>query len=79
MIAWWKAMFASEYSCRCWAGRQGVKLVEHVAQRADVGVRRVQGGEPRRHAFERGPDLDHFDDLLLGLPDDEDAAPRDRA
>ena len=42
-------------------------------------VGRVQGGEPRRHAFERRPDLDHFDDLLLGFPDDEDAAARDGA
>ena len=59
--------------------RQGVKLVEHVAQRADVGLGRVEGGEPRRHAFERGPDLDHLDDLLLGFPDDEDTASRNRA
>jgi hypothetical protein len=58
---------------------QGVELVEHVTQRADVGVGRVQGGEPRRHAFERGPDLDHLDDLLLRFPDDEDPAPRQGA
>ena len=59
--------------------RRVAELVEHVAQRENVTVRGIHGREPRRHAFERGPHLDHFHDLLLGLANDENAAPRNRA
>ena len=59
--------------------RRAVKLVEHVAQRADAFIRRVDRGEPRRHALERRADFDDLDDLFLGFPDDEDAAARNGA
>ena len=76
MIAWWNAMFASEYSSRCSAGVVVAELVEDAAQAGDVLVGRVQRRQARRHALERRPHLDHLDDLLLGLAHDEDAAPR---
>jgi hypothetical protein len=52
------------------------ELVELRAQRGDLGVGRVHGREARRHALERCPHLDHFDDLLLRLADDEHTAAR---
>ena len=42
----------------------------------DLLVGRIDRREPRRHALERRPHLDHLDDLLLRLADDEDAAAR---
>ena len=59
--------------------RRVAEFVEHGAQRRDVRVRRVQRREPRGHALERRPHLDHLDDLLLRLAHDEAAAARHRA
>src|SRR6186997_1000685 len=57
--------------------RSAVELVEHVPQRADAFIGRVERREPRRHALERRADFDDLDDFFLGLSDDEDAATRD--
>src|SRR5215204_2845956 len=59
--------------------RGAVKFVEHVTESADLFIRRVDGGEPRRHALERRADLDDLDDFFFGLADDEDAATRNGA
>jgi hypothetical protein len=39
----------------------------------------MQRREARRHRFERGPHLDHFDDLALRFANDVDAPPGHRA
>jgi hypothetical protein len=64
-------------------------LVDVLGRRRRCGTRRTscaaprssasdafRRGEPRGHALERRPHLDHLDDLLLGLAHDEDAAAR---
>ncbi len=61
----------------------GMQLValegrEHAAQAGDIGVGRRLGDQPCRHAFQRGPGLDHLDHFVLGLAHDIDAAPRHR-
>src|SRR3954451_398592 len=58
----------------------GLELVLAVArqgapQAGDLLVRGMFAGKPRRHAFERRPDGDHFEDLLERVALDEDAAP----
>jgi hypothetical protein len=58
-------------------GRRVLEFVKQVPQRTNVGVRCVQGREPRGHRFERRPHLDHLDHFALGLANDEDTAPRD--
>src|SRR5215471_18879809 len=52
---------------------------EHGAQRSDLVGAGVLGDEPRRHALERGPGGDHLDHLALGLANDVDPAPGNRA
>ena len=57
----------------------GAELGHQAAQPGDIRVGGALGGEPRRHAFERRHDRDHFDDLALGLAYDIDAAARQGA
>ena len=60
----------------CSDGAAVEELIEHVPQCADLGVGSIERRQPRGHAFECRPHLDHFDDLLLGLAHDENPAPR---
>src|SRR6266566_3689711 len=56
-----------------------LELREHGAQRSDLVGARVLGDEPRGHALERGPGGDHFDHLALGLANDVNSPPGNRA
>lgn len=60
-----------------WRGM--LELEEQRAQFRDFPIRRVQRREACRHALERGPHLDHLDDLALRLAYDENATPRNGA
>ena len=51
------------------------ELREGATQAGQILVRGGGAGEPRRHALQRRPGLDHADDLALRLLDDEHAAP----
>ena len=53
-----------------------VERREHAPQRRDLLVGGIFGNQTRRHAFERGPRGDEFDDLTFGLAHNVDAAAR---
>src|SRR3546814_15372886 len=52
---------------------------EELAQGSQGVVAGALGGQPRGHALQRRPDIDHLDDLGLRLAHHEDAAPRHAA